>query len=149
MRPRKASAKPSARRTKAAYQPPAHYAIPKSDGDAAVQAWIDLLPDWQSDRARRLDAVVTRRFPAVHKAVRWHGVWYGVPGRGWFLAVASFRRHLKLVFFDGASLRPALPVALATKPQRALDVREADGLDEARLDRWVGQASRLPGWGKA
>jgi hypothetical protein len=25
---------------------PAHYAVPKADGDGAVQAWIDLLPDW-------------------------------------------------------------------------------------------------------
>jgi hypothetical protein len=36
-----------------------------------------------------------------------------------------------------------------TKPQRALDVREADQLDEAQLAGWVKQASQLPGWGKA
>jgi hypothetical protein len=33
--------------------------MPKSEGDGAVQAWIDLLPDWQTAQARRLDAVVT------------------------------------------------------------------------------------------
>jgi hypothetical protein len=54
--------------------------VPKSEGDGAVQAWIDLLPDWQSARARRVDAVVTRQAPNVHKAIKWHGVWYGVPG---------------------------------------------------------------------
>ncbi len=64
----------------AAKELPAHYAVPKADGDGAVQAWIDLLPDWQSARARRVDAVVTRQVPNVHKAVKWHGAWYGVPG---------------------------------------------------------------------
>jgi hypothetical protein len=38
------------------------------------------------------------------------------PGQGWFLAVASFKAHLKLVFFDGASLTPVPRVHLATKP---------------------------------
>jgi len=133
----------------AAYRPPPHYAVAKADGDAAVQAWIDLLPDWQSVRARRVDAVVTLQMQDVHKAVKWHGVWYGVPGRGWFLAIASFKAHLKLVFFDGAALTPAPPVRLAAKRQRALDVREADALDDARLAGWVKQARRLPGWGKA
>jgi hypothetical protein len=48
--------------------------------DGAVRAWIDLLPKWQTVRARRVDAVVTRQVPNVHKAVKWHGAWYGVPG---------------------------------------------------------------------
>ena len=30
-------------------------------------------------------------------------------GQGWFLAVASFKAHLKLVFFDGASLTSVPP----------------------------------------
>jgi hypothetical protein len=36
---------------------PAHYAVLKSEGDGAVQPRIHLLPDWQSARARRVDAV--------------------------------------------------------------------------------------------
>jgi hypothetical protein len=38
------------------------------------------------------------------------------------------RETHKLVFFDGASITPVPPVHLATKPQRALDVREAEKL---------------------
>jgi len=128
---------------------PPHYAVARSDGDHAVRAWIDLLPEWQSARARRVDAVVTRTLPAVRRAVRWHGAWYGIPGGGWFLAMASFKAHLKLVFFDGASLSPPPPVALAAKPRRALDIREGDALDEKRLAGWMRQARRLPGWGEA
>lgn len=126
-----------------------HYAVAKADGDDAVQAWIRLLPEWQSATARKVDAIVTKSMPGAHKAVRWHALWYGVPGAGWFLAIGSFKAHLKLVFFDGASLAPPPPVGLATKPQRALDVREDDAFDGALLARWVKQAVRLPGWGKA
>ena len=55
---------------------PPQYAVAKSDGNDAVQAWIDLLPEWQTAQARRVDAVVTHVLPEVHKAVKWHGVWY-------------------------------------------------------------------------
>jgi len=128
---------------------PPHYAIAKSEGDAAVQAWIELLPEWQSARAKRVDAAATRAMRHVRKAVRWHGAWYGVPGGGWILAMASFRAHLKILFFDGASLAPPPPVPLAAPRQRALDLRETDVLDEARLARWLKQAIALPGWGEA
>ncbi|HEX3493969.1 MAG TPA: DUF1801 domain-containing protein [Methylocella sp.] len=150
-KPQGSVAKSSARKSTnaAANGLPAHYAVPKSEGDGAVHAWIDLLPDWQTDRARRIDAVVTREVQNVHKAVKWHGIWYGVPGHGWFLAIGSLKAHLKLVLFDGANLTPLPPVHLATKPTRALDLRERDTLDEAQLADWVRQASQLPGWGKA
>lgn len=114
-----------------------------------MQAWIDLLPGWQADQARRVDAVVARVLPDVHKAVKWHRFWYGVPRQGWILAGFAFKAHVKLAFFDGASLVPLPPVHLATKPQRALDLREDAPLDELQLGDWVRQASLLPGWGKA
>lgn len=128
---------------------PKHYAVQKADGDDAVQAWIRLLPAWQSDRARRIDAVVMKTMPNAHKAVKWHGLWYGVPGRRWYLAISAFKAHLKLVFFDGAHLLPLPPVAMKQAPARALDLREPDVLDEKVIAAWVKQAGRLPGWGKA
>lgn len=143
------SPRTAAKHRPARYVPPAHYAVPKSDGDSAVQQWIDLLPTWQAACMRRIDAIVVREIAGVHKAVRWHGVWYGVKGAGWILAAASLKAYLKLVFLDGASLTPIPPGALATKPQRALDVHECDALDEARFARWMRQARTLPGWGKA
>ncbi len=140
--------KPTVKRTGAKKLPP-QYAVPKSDGDAPVQAWIDLIPEWQSIRARRIDAIVTRLVPNLHKAIKWHCVWYGVPNQGWFLAIGTFKAHLKLVFLDGALLTPIPPVPLKTKPNRALDIREADSFDEPQLAAWIKQASKLPGWGKA
>jgi len=127
---------------------PRHYAVPKSDGSGPVRDWIALLPDWQSERATRVDTVVGAAFPEVVRAVRWHGAFYGVPGGGWFMAMHSFKAHLKLTFFDGAALTPLPPVALTKAPNRALDLRETAVLDEKVLESWVRQSVILPGFGK-
>ena len=43
---------------------------------APCKPGLSLLPDWQTDRARRVDAVLTRQAPIVHKAIKWRGAWY-------------------------------------------------------------------------
>src|SRR5690349_13648210 len=100
LKPQKSVVKASARKPMqaAAKVLPAHYAIAKSEGDEAVLAWINLLPAWQTDRAGRVDAIVVREVCDMHEAVKWHGIWLGVPGQGWFLAVATCKARLKLVF---------------------------------------------------
>jgi hypothetical protein len=59
--------------------------IAKGEGDAPVQAYIAAMPGWKSDVGRRLDALITRTVPGVHKAVKWNSPFYGVEGQGWFL----------------------------------------------------------------
>ncbi len=119
--------------------------LPKSDGDAGVQAYIGSLEPWQAAIAARVDALVVRHVRGVRKAVRWHCPFYGVEGQGWFLAFAAFQRHVKLTFFKGAALDPAPPVGHA-REARSLDVRESDTLDERRLAAWIEQAASIPGW---
>lgn len=45
--------------------------IPKDDGDAPVQAYIDAMPGWKSDAGRHLDALIEQAVPHVVKAVKW------------------------------------------------------------------------------
>lgn len=118
--------------------------IPKGDGDAPVQAFIKAAPGWKGDVARRLDAIIVRTVPKVHKAVKWNSPFYGVAGQGWFLNYHCFDRYVKVTFFQGASLAPP-PAGTSKYPQvRYYDVREGE-LDEAQFADWVRQASRLPG----
>jgi hypothetical protein len=119
--------------------------LPKSDGDAGVQAYIASMEPWQAAIAQRVDALVVKRVPGVRKAVRWHCPFYGVEGQGWFLAFAAFQRHVKFSFFKGASLEPVPPIG-GSKSVRSLDVRDSDPLDETQLARWIEQAAALPGW---
>ena len=123
--------------------------IAKADGDAPVQAYIAAIPGWKRDLARRLDALVMRAAPKARKAVKWNSPFYGTEGKGWFLSFHCFTKYIKVAFFNGTSLRP-LPPGESKQPNvRYLDVYEDHELDEALFARWVKQASKLPGWGKA
>ena len=123
--------------------------IAKADGDAPVQAYISAMPGWKRDVGHRLDAFIVKTVPDVKKAVRWNSPFYGIEGRGWFLSFHCYTKYIKVAFFRGASLRPLPPGESKQVDVRYLDIREDDPIDEAQLARWLKQASRLPGWGKA
>ena len=119
--------------------------IAKADGDAPVQAYIAAMPGWKRDVGRRLDALIVRTVPGVHKAVKWNSPLYGIEGQGWFLGIHCFTKYVKLAFFRGATLRPLPPGGSKQKDVRYLDIHEDDQLDDAQLAAWVKQASQLPG----
>src|SRR5580704_5617180 len=119
--------------------------IAKADGDAAVQAYIAAMPGWKSDVGRRIDALIVRTVPGVHKAVKWNSPLYGVEGQGWFLGVHTFTNYVKVAFFRGTSLRPVPPGESKSEYVRYLKIHEDDPLDEAQLAGWVEQASQLQG----
>nr|WP_255468234.1 DUF1801 domain-containing protein [Achromobacter sp. UMC71] len=119
--------------------------IPKGEGDAPVQAYIDAMPGWKSEVGRRLDVLISQAVPGVHKAVKWNSPLYGMAGQGWFLGVHCFTKYIKVAFFRGTSLQPVPPGTSKSQDTRYLDIREGDALDEARFLAWVKQASELPG----
>lgn len=120
--------------------------IPKGDGDAPVQAYLDAVPGWKHDVVRRIDELVVRAVPGVTKAVRWNSPFYGVEGQGWFLSFHCFTNYVKVTFFAGTSLEPVPPVGSKDPSARYLHVEEGGLTDEAQFLRWVEQAAALPGW---
>jgi hypothetical protein len=145
----KASKKPTKSQTSKAAKPVllagGNPQTAKGDGDAPVQAYIAAMPGWKRDVGRRLDALIVRTVPDVHKAVKWNSPFYGVEGQGWFLNFHCFTKYVKVAFFRGLSLRPVPPGESKSGDTRYLDIREDDELDEARVARWIKQASKLPG----
>ena len=119
--------------------------IPKGEGDRPVQAYIAAMPGWKRSLGERLDALIVRTVPDVHKAVKWNQPFYGREGDGWFLAFRCFTNYVQVQFFRGSSLDPVPPKASKHPEVRYLDVREDDDLDEDQLVAWIGQASELPG----
>jgi hypothetical protein len=120
--------------------------IPKGEGDAPVQAYIAAMPDWKKDVGRRLDKLIERTVPNVHKAVKWNSPFYGVDGKSWFLSFHVFTRYVKVTFFRGTSLDPRPPGTSKHKEVRYLDIHEEDEWNKDQLTNWVRQASKLPGW---
>ncbi|MGL6097825.1 MAG: DUF1801 domain-containing protein, partial [Fimbriiglobus sp.] len=100
--------------------------IGKADGDAALQAYIAAMPGWKQDVGRRLDELVGRTVPTVRKAVRWNTPFYGLDGRGWFLAYHCITKYVKVTFFRGTSLVPVPPVASKVKDVRYFHIHEGD-----------------------
>lgn len=119
--------------------------IAKANGDTPVQAYIAAMPDWKRDVGRRLDDIIVRTVPEVHKAVKWNTPFYGIEGQGWFLGFHCITKYVKVAFFRGMSLRPLPPVESKQKEVRYLHIHEGDQFDEAQFANWVKQASQLPG----
>jgi hypothetical protein len=119
--------------------------IAKGYGDAPVQAYIAAMPGWKSAVGRKLDALIVRTVPGVHKAVKWNSPFYGIEDEGWFLSLHVFNKYIKVAFFRGASLKPVPPVESKHKDVRYFHIHEDDKLDEAQFTAWVKQASKLPG----
>jgi hypothetical protein len=120
--------------------------IPKGDGDAPVQAYIDAMPGWKSDVGRRLDALIEQAVPHVVKAVKWNQPLYGVEDQGFFVSFRCFTKYIKLTFFRGAELDPVPPVDFKDPNEKALHIHEDDELDEEQLTSWFEQAAAIPGW---
>ena len=137
--------KPAKRPTKPKLLSGGNPQIAKGYGDAPVQAYIAAMPGWKRDVGRRLDALIVRAVPNVHKAVKWNSPFYGIEDEGWFLGIHVFTNYVKVAFFRGAALRPVPPGKSKQKEVRYLDIREDDELDEAQFAAWVKQASKLPG----
>ncbi|OWK38170.1 DUF1801 domain-containing protein [Fimbriiglobus ruber] len=120
--------------------------IAKADGDAPVQAYIAAMPGWKQDVGRRLDALIVRTVPNVHKAVKWNTPFYGVEGQGWFLGFHCITKYIKVAFFRGTSLRPVPPGESKQKEVRYLHIHEGEQINEELVANWIRQASELPGW---
>jgi hypothetical protein len=149
-RPRGASGKgaPTSKRRPAAAKPVllagGNPQIAKADGDAPVRAYIAAMPGWKRGLGRRLDALIARNAPGVCRAVKWNSPFYGIEGRGWFLAFHVFTRYVKVTFFPGTALRP-VPSGGTGRDARWIDIHE-DDLDEAQMAAWIRQAASIRGW---
>jgi len=144
-KPRKTAQKPQSRKAaKPALLSGGNPQIAKGYGDAPVQAYIAAMPGWKRDVGRRLDALIVRTVPNVHKGVKWNSPIYGIEGEGWFVSYHCFTNYVKVTFFRGTSLDPVPPGTSKHKEIRYYDIRE-DGLDEAQFADWVKQAAKLPG----
>ena len=117
-------------------------------GDKPVFAYIASLPQPQRDIAERVDALAARTLPGLQRSVKWGMSYYGV-GDGWCFCCGGFADHVKLMFVNGAALKPVPPVTPVAmgKSTRGVELRSVDGLDERQIAAWMGQVAAVPGVG--
>ncbi len=119
--------------------------IAKGYGEEVVQAYLQAIPDWKREVSVRLDALITRAFPNVQKAVKWNTPMYGTNEKTFFMGFHMITKYVKVAFFQGAQLEPMPPDASTQKAVRYLHIKENDTLDEKQFMAWVKQAAKLPG----
>lgn len=118
--------------------------IAKGEGNGPVRDYIAAMPGWKRDVGKRVDKLIERAVPDLHKAVKWNQPFYGKDD-GWFLSFRCYTNYVQLSFLNGAALDPMPPKASKHPKVRYLDIREHDDLDDKQMRSWIKQASRLPG----
>ena len=117
-------------------------------GDKPVFAYIASLPQPQRGIAERVDALAARTLPGLQRSVKWGMSFYGV-GDGWCFCCGGFNGHVKLMFVNGAALKPVPPVAPVAmgKSTRGVELKSVKDLDESQVAAWMIQVAGVPGVG--
>lgn len=102
-------------------------------GDEPVLAYIASLPQPLRGIAESVDALAARTLPGLERSVKWGMSYYGV-GDGWCFCCGGFAGHVKLMFVNGAALRPVPPVTPIGmgKATRGVELKTLDDLTKAR-----------------
>jgi hypothetical protein len=109
-----------------------------------ITAYIDALGDWRGQLLGRIRTLIRSASPDLVEEWKWNTpVW---SSGGNVLAAGAFQDHVKLNFFQGASLpdpRALFNAGLDAKTSRAIDLRQGDRLDEAALRDLIRAAAAL------
>jgi len=131
--------------------------------EEGIQAWIDGVRPEHSSLAIQIDALIRTVIPDIQCTTKWHkpsqplGIpFYGIPDKGWIIAMWSFKDRLGLGFISGTLLYPEPPVTSMAGPwnrasevkARRIDIYNESEYDEKQICLWLEQARELPGWGK-
>jgi hypothetical protein len=99
---------------------------------AAIDECISELSDWRGPLSARLRTLIRAADPDIIEEWKWNSpVW---SDHGMVVSLGVFKDHLKLNFFQGASIgdpHTLFNAGLEAKASRAIDFRTGDALDEA------------------
>jgi hypothetical protein len=117
-------------------------------GDKPVFAYIASLPQPQRGIAETVDALAAKTLPGLQRSVKWGMSYYGV-GDGWCFCCGGFAGHVKLMFVNGATLKPIPPVTPVGmgKSTRGVELKSVDDLDQRQIAAWMKQIAAVPGAG--
>ncbi|MDR7038365.1 hypothetical protein J2X36_003129 [Methylobacterium sp. BE186] len=122
------------------------------DPASLINARIAALGDWRGPRLARIRHWIRQADPAIAEAVKWRkpsNAMLGVPvweRAGLLCTGETYKTSLKLTFAKGAALPDPsglFNAGLDGGTRRAIDIREADGLDEAAFTALIRAAVAL------
>jgi len=112
----------------------------KADSKVGLKPWqlitnqIAELRDWRGSMLSRLRKVILEADPDITEEWKWNtGVW---TRDGLVCSAGAFKDHVKINFFNGASLKDPkgmFNAGLDAKNTRAIDFSEGDSIDASAL----------------
>lgn len=135
----------------------------QSSTEIDVKAWLMGVKPEHRSLVNRVDAIIREVIPDIQCNTKWHkpsqplGVpFYGLPDKGYIIAMWSFKESVGVGFFAGTLLDPEPPITKMAGPwnkgteykARRMDIRNDLELDENLFRSWLKQAMKLPGWSK-
>jgi hypothetical protein len=114
------------------------------DATTEIDAYLAGLEGWQRATATRLRALIHEAVPGIVEEWKWGTPVFAL--RGNVVAIGSFRDHLKVNLFKGASVADPTGLfnaGLDAKASRAIDLAQGDELDEAAFRDVVRAAATL------
>lgn len=142
-----AAAKPATKSVaKPARKPAPQPASPASAASKQIDAHIASLGDWRGALTAQIRALVLASVPGVREEFKWGTPVWAVKSN--IVAAGSFKDHVKLNFFKGATLpdpNKLFNAGLDAKGSRGIDLRQGDRLNEAGLKALLAAAAALDG----
>lgn len=103
-----------------------------------IDTQIANLSDWRGTKLAQLRKIILQADPTLTEEVKWGAaVW---TKNGLVCSAAAMKTHVKINFFQGASLDDPDTIfnaGLEAKKTRAIDFSETDEIDEAKLSQLV------------
>lgn len=111
------------------------------NASARISQYIDGLSDWRGKLLGRIRRLIADAAPELTEEWKWSTpVW---TSGGNVVAVGAFQDHVKVNFFEGASLKdPArlFNAGLEAKASRSIDLGQKDKLDETAFKALIASA---------
>jgi hypothetical protein len=113
-----------------------------ADSATSINEYIEALPPWQRDLVARIRKLIHAADPGMAEAWKWSTPVFVHGGN--LCAVGAFADHVKVNFFNGASLddpHGLFNAGLEAKSSRAIDLRQGDKLNEAAFEALIRSAA--------
>jgi hypothetical protein len=124
--------------------------LPAQSASALIDRRIKELGDWRGETLARVRKLVLEADPEIVEEWKWMGT--PVFSRGGIVCTGeAYRNVVKMTFARGAALQDPSGLfnsSLDGKVRRAIDIHEADGIDEAALKDLIRAAVALNLLGK-
>lgn len=113
------------------------------ESHAEIGEWIGQVMPRVHPIVKALDKLIRDTIPGLQYGVKWGKAYYGLPGKGWIIEVASYHVSVNVVFHAGAEFDPPPPLG---EGSRYVKVRTLEEAKTPEMRDWIEQAATLPGW---